>query len=79
MTALKNVYFFNVITYTNDFNFIVKSKKEVKVIRTNIETAYNYIRLKYPMNKGYFIELQNSCSLYTYKNHRKRWLEYLAK
>ncbi len=79
MTALKNVYIFKIITYNDDFRFIVKSKKEVKVIRTNIETAYNYIRFKYPMNKGYFIELENSCSLYTYKNHRKGWLEYLAK
>ena len=79
MTALKNVYLFNVITYNDDFSFIVKSKKEAKVIRTNFEAAYNYIRLKYPMNKGYFIELQNSCSLYTYKNHRKSWFEYLAK
>lgn len=79
MTALKIVYFFNVITYSDDFSFIVKSKKEVKVIRTNFEAAYNYIRFKYPMNKGYFIELQNSCSLHTYKNHRKSWFEYLAK
>ena len=79
MTALKIVYFFNVITYSDDFSFIVKSKKEVKVIRTNFKAAYNYISLKYPMNKGYFIELQNSCSLYTYANHRKSWIEYLAK
>ena len=79
MTALKIVYFFNVITYSDDFSFIVKSKKEVKVIRTNFKAAYNYLSLKYPMNKGYFIELQNSCSLYTYANHRKSWIEYLAK
>jgi hypothetical protein len=79
MTALKNVYFFNVLTYDDDFSFILKSKKEVKVIRTNFESAYNYIKTKYPINKGYFIELQNSCSLYTYKSHRKAWFEYLAK
>jgi hypothetical protein len=79
MTALKNVYFFNVLTYDDDFSFILKSKKEVKVIRTNFESAYNYVKTKYPISKGYFIELQNNCSLYTYKNHRKAWFEYLAK
>jgi len=79
MASFKIVYLFNIITYNDDFSFIVKSKKEVKVIRTNFESAYNYIRLKYPMNKGYFIELQNSCSLYTYANYRKSWIEYLAK
>ena len=79
MASFKIVYLFNVITYNDDFSFIVKSKKEVKVIRTNFKAAYNYIRLKYPMNKGYFIELQNCCSLYTYTNYRKGWIEYLSK
>ena len=79
MTALKNVYFFNVLTYTDDFSFILKSKKEVKVIRTNFRTAYTYILTKYPMSKGYFIELKNSCSIYTYKKHKKSWFEYLSK
>jgi len=79
MAALKNVYFFNVVTYTDDFSFILKSKKQVKVIRTNFGTAYNYITNKYPMFKGYFIELQNSSSLYTYNKHKKSWFEYLAK
>jgi len=79
MAALKNVYFFNVLTYTDDFSFILKSKKEVKVIRTNFRTAYKFILTKYPMNIGYFIELQNSCSVYTYQKHKKSWVEYLAK
>jgi len=73
------VYTFNVLTYTDDFSFIVKSKKEIKIIRTNFETAFNYVKLKYPMSNGYFIELQNSCSLYTYQKHKKSWFEYLAK
>jgi hypothetical protein len=73
------VYTFNVLTYTDDFSFIVKSKKEVKIIRTNFKTAFNYMKAKYPMSKGYYLELQNSCSLHTYQNHLKRWFEYLAK
>jgi hypothetical protein len=76
---LKMVYIFNVLTYTDEFSFILKSKKEVKIIRTNFVAAYNYVKLKYPMSKGYFIELQNSCSLYTYQKHKKSWFEYLAK
>ena len=79
MAALKNVYLFNVLTYTDDFNFVLKSKKQVKVVRTNFRTAYTFILAKYPMSKGYFIELQNSCSIYTYKKHKKSWFEYLAK
>ena len=79
MRALKNVYLFNVLTYTDDFNFILKSKKQVKVVRTNFRTAYTFILAKYPMSKGYFIELQNSSSLYTYNKHKKSWFEYLAK
>ena len=79
MAALKNVYLFNVLTYTDEFSFILKSKKQVKVVRTNFRMAYTYILNKYPMSKGYFIELQNSCSIYTYNKHKKSWLEYLAK
>lgn len=79
MQNLKNVYFFNVLTYDDDFSFILKSKQEIKVIRTNFNTAYNYIKTKYPISKGYFIELQNSSSLYTYQKHKKSWFEYLAK
>ena len=79
MQNSKNIYFFNVLTYTDDFSYIVKSKKEVKVIRAHFSSAYRFILTRYPMNKGYFVELENSCKMTTYIKDRKNWCEYLAK
>jgi hypothetical protein len=74
----KYIFIFNLYTYTNDFDFIVKSKKQIKIIRTNVETAYNYVKLKHPTTKGY-VELLNSCSVSRYEQNKKSWAEYLAK
>lgn len=74
----KMIYTFTVYTYTNDFDFIVKSKKQIKVIRTNVITAYNYVKLKYS-NPRQFFELSNTLSLKVYNQREKSWFEYLAK
>lgn len=50
---------FDVITYTNDFDFIVKTKKSVIVRRASRKTAYDYIRTKYKSRDGYFVELNS--------------------
>lgn len=77
--STKYVYFFNVLTYTNDFDYVIKSKKEVKIIRTNVYSAIDYIKSKYPKNQGFYVELFNSCSLLSYQHNKMIWFEYLAK
>lgn len=54
---------FDVITYTNEFDFIVKTKKQIIVRRASRKTAYNYMHTKYKSRDGYFVELKNSTFL----------------
>lgn len=52
-------YHFNVFTYTNEFDYIVKTKKIVNIKRASGRTATEYLRKKYPDFLGYVIELQS--------------------
>lgn len=52
-------YIFNVLTYTNEFDYIVKTKKIVKIRRASGRTATEYLQKKYPSYLGYFIELNS--------------------
>lgn len=57
---MKNkTYSFNVFTYTNEFDYIVKTKKTINIKRAFGKTALEYLRKKYPEYLGYFIELQS--------------------
>jgi len=50
-------YVFNVITYTNEFDYIVDTKKTISVRRASGRSALEYMRKKYPEYLGYFVEL----------------------
>jgi hypothetical protein len=56
---MKATYTFNVFTYTNEFDYIVKTKKTINIKRASGRTAVEYLRKKYPDFLGYFIELQS--------------------
>jgi hypothetical protein len=57
---MKNTtYIFNVYTYTNEFDFIIATKKTISICRASGRTAQEYLRKKYPDFLGYFIELQS--------------------
>jgi hypothetical protein len=57
---MKTTYIFDVYTYTNEFDYIVKTKKSIKIVRHSSITAKNYLHKKYPRYKGYFIELHSA-------------------
>lgn len=52
-------YIFDVYTYTNEFDYIVKTKKTIALKRASGRTAIEYLRKKYPDFLGYFIELNS--------------------
>jgi hypothetical protein len=56
---MKTTYIFNVYTYTNEFDYIVKTKKTISIKRASGRTATEYLRKKYPDFLGYFIELNS--------------------
>ena len=52
-------YIFDVYTYTNEFDYIVKTKKTISIKRASGRTAIEYLQKKYPDFLGYFIELKS--------------------
>lgn len=54
---------FNVISYTNEFDKIVKTFKQVNIRRTSVHSAINYIQSKYKSIDGFYVELNNSWSI----------------
>ncbi len=56
MSNLKLTYVFSVCTYTNEFDYIVKTHKLIKVKRASIYSAIDFMYKKYPRREGYFFE-----------------------
>lgn len=54
---------FNVISYTNEFDYIVKTFKQVNIRRASVYSAINYIQSKYKSRDGFFVELNKSWSI----------------
>jgi hypothetical protein len=52
-------YTFNIFTYTDEFSYIVATKKVVNIKRASGRTATEYLRKKYPSYLGFFIELNS--------------------
>jgi hypothetical protein len=46
-------------TYTDEFSYIVATKKIVNIKRASGRTATEYLQKKYPSYLGFFIELNS--------------------
>jgi len=56
---MQTTFIFNVYTYTDEFSYIVATKKIVKLKRVNLNTCLDYMHKKYPRHLGFVFELNN--------------------
>lgn len=57
---MKTTYIFHLFTYTDEFSYIVATKKIVKIKRVNLNTCIEYMYKKYPKYLGFVFELYST-------------------